>query len=256
MASESIQDQDYRLAAAVQQALLEVQLPECKCGHLYLKNRMSSRIGGDFYYFRDLGNEQSIFAVGDIAGHSYSSALLMTLVMGHLQANSQDYRRPARMADSVNKLLLQLGERMKMPITCSMIFGFVDLPSGILLYVNAGHPHPLIINRQNGRSAHLPPTTLLLGVLPGTMPESCHQFVKQDRLILFTDGLTEAPDRQGNYFTEARLHHLVEQEPAMMPETLGEKIFQAVESFAGRSEPQDDQTLVIIDFDNISTEFM
>lgn len=244
--------QDMQLAAAVQAALLNGDLPQCRCGRMVLKNRMSGEVGGDFYHFHQLCQDQVIFAIGDVEGHGMGAALLMTLILGQLRADRKDLRRPSQFVAGINDLLVRLGEQINTPITCSMIYGILDLPSGILLYVNAGHPHPIICNRDDAGVRHLPPTTMLLGVQPGVTDESCHQFRQRDRLVLFTDGIVDAANIERQPFTIERLRGTVKEYAPENPEKLADRVLADVQEYCRDDNPQDDQTLVIIDFDNVS----
>lgn len=248
------QPPDLRLAIEVQRALLTGEVPDCHCGRMVLKNRMSNQLGGDFYHFRELGRDQIAFAIGDVMGHSISSALLMGLIMGHLKADHPDQRRPSRVVGTINELLLQMGDKIDYPVTCSLIYGVVDLPSGLLLYVNAGHPHPIVNNRRSGRSRILPPTTMLLGVRSDVMSESCHQFLQSDRLVLFTDGLSEARNDEQDMLGAEVLLDLVRERPKLSPDELTDHVFDHVDKYRQDRPQDDDETIVVIDFDEVSQE--
>lgn len=246
---------DLKLAAAVQKALLTADLPECTCGKMALKYRMSSQVGGDFYHFRQLGPDQIAFAIGDVVGHGMGAALIMTTIMGLIHNNPQDSRRPSQLVAGINDMLVRLGDQINHPITCSIIYGVVDLPSGVLIYVNAGHPHPFINHRNRNQTNRLHPTTMLLGVQHGVQPESCYQFEQQDRLVLFTDGITEARNPQEQIFGDQQLEQLLSQMNWEEPDTLADGILERVKQFSDGFADQDDQTLVVIDFDRVSGGF-
>ena len=251
---EAANESEMALAAAVQQALLGGDIPECDCGKIHLRNRTSAGIGGDFYHFRELGQDQVLLAIGDVMGHGTGAALLMSLIKGNLQADQTHQRQPSRVVGAINELLLQLGERTNCPIICSLIYGVVDLPSGLLLYVNAGHPEPVICNRRTGKTRILRPTTMVLGVQAGDVSESCHQFRQDDRLVLFTDGLSEARDGQDELFTQPRLRQCIAEHADLAAEQLSDRLFEQIDRFTQKQSIEDDQTLVVIDFDNVSTE--
>ena len=242
---------DMQLAAAVQEALLSESVPACRCGKMVLQNRMCSDIGGDFYHFRQLGQDQIALAIGDVVGHGTAAALVMTLIMGILRADRPDQRRPSRIIELINNALLKLGDRLDHPITCTLIYGIVDLPSGLLLYINAGHPRPIIFNRRTGGSQELYGSAMMLGVQPGVSEECCHSFLSDDRLVLFTDGITECRDAQDNMFGPEQLGEHVVASGSVDPETLAGDILRRVDSYTNEKPRQDDQTLVVIDFDDI-----
>jgi sigma-B regulation protein RsbU (phosphoserine phosphatase) len=241
---------DLKLAAAVQDALLTADLPQCHCGRLVLRNRMSNHVGGDFYHVRPLGDDQLVFAIGDVAGHGIGAALVMALILGYLRQDTPHTRRPSALLAQINELLLALGRRTDSFITCSLFYGIVDLPTGIVIYVNAGHPHPLLCHRTDANLTFLPPTTMLLGVQQAPSAEACHQFRRHDRLILYTDGITEAASPQARQFGHQNLESLIRANPQLPPEQLADAIFAALDDHTRRNDPADDQTLAIIDFDH------
>ena len=186
--------------------------------------------------------------------HGGRQALLMALILGMLRADRADHRRPTRVVSAINEALLRVGEQAGMPITCSLLYGVVDLPSGVLLYVNAGHPNPMIYNRVARSVEFLPPTTMVLGVQKGVLPESCHQFRQGDRLIMYTDGITDTHDKDARPFGEEGLMAVLDRGGGGTAEELAELMFRAADDFGAQKAPEDDQTVVVIDFDRIATE--
>lgn len=255
LGSESAAQADRRLAAAVQQALMANELPECTCGRIVLNRRTVGPVGGDFSFFHELGQDQVAFAIGDVMGHGLGSGVLMTLILGMLHGNQGNQRRPCPMVHEINQMLLNLGRKIDFPVTCSMIYGVVDLPTGTLLYVNAGHPNPVVLSREQQTTYHLPTNALLLGIEDRPLIEGCHQFHSYDRLVLFTDGLTEAHNGDGVYFSEAKMRELISSSNGQSADALAEQLFEQVDRFCHQAKPQDDQTIVIIDFDEVSTQF-
>jgi len=243
---------DQKLAVVIQKALLDSHIPQCDCGRIVVKNRMCDAVGGDFYHFRKLNSDQVAFAIGDVLGHGTSAALIMAIIMGILRGDRQNQSRPSRILEGINDLLIELGGKIGMPTTCSLIYGVVDLPSGNLFYTNAGHPHPIVCNRVTGTIRHLGPTTMLLGVQGHVREESCHQFAPEDRIILFTDGLLESVNEDQEFFGQDRLDRVIQAGSAEPPEKQAEAIFAEIDRFSGYSEHQDDQTLVVIDFTPLS----
>lgn len=244
---EIMNSEDLQLAVAVQRAFMPADLPKCDCGKIAVRNRMCRGVGGDFCFFEELGHDQIAFAIGDAVGHGITAALVMSVIIGLMRSAGQNKRRPARMVAAVNDLLLSLGRQVNFPITCSMFYGVVDLPSGILLFVNAGHPQALISNPVWEQCAVLPTTTLLLGVEGEVRDESCHQFKGFDRLLLYTDGLSDARGAGDTLFGQRRLEELAVRHRQADVEVLMDAVFREVEAFRV-GEPEDDATLVAVDF--------
>ena len=246
---------DLRLAGAVQKALLTRDIPQCNCGKMVVENRMCEHIGGDFYHFQTLGQDQVAFALGDVVGHSTGAAMLMSLILGQLRTERPDSRRPTKVVQSINEFLIRLGEQVDSHLTCSFIYGVVDLPSGILLYVNAGHPYPIIYHRAKSSFELLQINTILLGIEDRPLEEACYQFKQHDRLVLFTDGITEAKNAEEKFFGERRLVNIISENGPQSPEKLAKQIFGELDIFSDSVDQEDDQTLVVIDFDNVADSF-
>lgn len=248
-----VDESELALAKAVQEALLAREVPKCRCGEVAVRNRMCEDVGGDFYHFRRLNEDQIALTFGDVLGHGVSAALIMTLIMGVLDAERAENHRPGHVVSQINDLLVRLGDQADTPIICSLIYAVVDLPSGILLFINAGHPTPIVHNRDSQRSKKLIATSMLLGVQPGVQPEFCHQFQKNDRLVLFTDGVSDARNEDGECFGLDRLGQAVKESAGESCEVLTERLFGKVDEFLQYAPANDDQTVLVIDFDNVLT---
>ena len=246
---ETTENTAMALARAIQQSMLKQSVPHCTCGTIHLENRMLEDVGGDFYYFQNHGPEQVAFAIGDVMGHGISAALVMTQIMGLIRADKPNRTRPGQITKTINQSLLDLGRHLDTPVTCSVLYGLVDLPSGVLLYVNAGHPRPIIHNHASGITSILGPTTALLGVHDHTPGESCHQFAQGDRMVLYTDGITEARNIDDELFGDERLKTVVHDHADKDAATLAAGLFDTCDAFTGNAPTQqDDMTLMIIDF--------
>lgn len=247
-------EKDLLLAGAVQEALLAESVPPDQGGNMVLENRMCREIGGDFYYFCDLGQQQVAFVIGDVVGHGTGAALVMTLILGILRANQPELRRPNHVVELINSTLVKLGQRLNQAVTCTLMYGIVDLPSGLLLYINAGHPEPIIYRRRQHATAKLAPTTMILGVQSGVRPESCFNFGKGDRLILFTDGITDCRNRDNALFGRDRLEQLVIDTASASPQSLANRVFDQIAEFTEGAPRDDDQTVVVVDFDAVAKD--
>ena len=93
---------------------------------------------------------------------------------------------------------------------------------------------------------------MLLGVRDDVLPESCHQFLQSDRLVLFTDGLSEARNEEHDMFGAQAIHDLIRKFPRLSPEELSKHVFDQIDQFRHGHPQDDDQTIVIIDFDNVA----
>ena len=247
-----MKDNDLKLAVEVQRALLDRQVPHCKCGRIVVRNMMCSDIGGDFYHFKQLNGDQVAFAIGDVMGHGMSAALIVSLLMGKLWSTENSPSRPQTVVNELNQMLVELGDHLDWPVTSTIFLGVIDLPSGIIMYVNAGHNKPIHLRRSENKTSVLTLTNMLLGVQRGIREEDCEQFGQGDRLVLYTDGITEAMNLDLVQFGDKRLVDIIQRTADKSPEDVADVIFDELDRFSAGRSIDDDMTLIIIDFDEVN----
>lgn len=248
-----MQDNDLKLAIEVQRALLARNVPHCKCGKLVVRNKMCSDIGGDFYQFKQINSDQVAIAIGDVMGHGMSAALIVSLLLGKLWHKADSPSRPQIVLSDLNDMLVELGDHLDYPVTCSMFMGVVDLPSGIVMFINAGHVKPIHLDRSGKRINYLGVSSMLLGVQKGVREEACEQFSSGDRLVLYTDGLTEVMNPELVQFGSGRLADIILKTADYDSEQVADMVFAELDRFSAGRAIDDDMTLIIIDF-NIEKE--
>ncbi len=247
-----MQDNDLKLAIEVQRALLDRHVPHCNCGRIVVRNQMCSDIGGDFYHFKQLNDDQVAFAIGDVMGHGMSAALVVSLLMGKLWTTDNSPTRPQTVVNELNDMLVELGDHLDWPVTSTIFLGVIDLPSGIIMFVNAGHNKPIHLSRSENDTNLLGLTNMLLGVQGGMREEACEQFGRGDRLVLYTDGITEAMNLDLVQFGPKRLEDIIRRTADNTPEQVADIIFDELDRFSAGRSIDDDMTLIIIDFDEVN----
>jgi serine phosphatase RsbU (regulator of sigma subunit) len=246
--SESESELDLALAAELQAALLPaLSPPPCPHYRAAALNRMCGSVGGDFYDFIRLNEDQVAWIVGDVVGHGVRASLLMAKIMGFLRTNPAECSRPKEMIAALNEMLLDLGDRTGSVMCCSMLYAVIDAPSGIAFFVNAGHPMPFLCNTERCAAVHLGPRNLLLGVQEFDPKEACHTFQPGERMVLYTDGIIDAADPDADRFGMRRLHEVVQASCPRTPAQCAEAVFQAVEDFRRSARQGDDETVLVID---------
>jgi sigma-B regulation protein RsbU (phosphoserine phosphatase) len=246
--SQSDAELDLALAAELQAALLpQLCPPACRNFRAAALNRMCGSVGGDFYDFMALNDDQTAWVIGDVVGHGVRASLLMARIMGFLRTNSGERSRPKQMVTALNEMLLDLGDRTGSVMCCSMIYAVMDAPSGLALFINAGHPMPLLCDRKRCATLHLGPRNILLGVQDFQPQEACHTFSPGERLVLYTDGVIDATNADGQRFEQRRLHEVIVGHTEADPERCARGVFQAVEDFRQASRQSDDETILIVD---------
>jgi serine phosphatase RsbU (regulator of sigma subunit) len=249
--TDSLYAIDYRvdlaLAAELQAALLPKACPiDCPHEVAAARNRMCGSVGGDFYDFMRVNDDQIALVVGDVVGHGIRAAMVMARLMGYLHSRPPALLRPTAMVVELNEMLIDLGRRAGEVLPCSMFYAVIDAPSGASFYVNTGHPRPFICQDDRCVSLHANPRNLLLGVEEFTPAEGCHTFVPGQRLVLYTDGILDATDGDERFGHE-RFHRVVSENANQPPDRCADAVFAAIDVFRNGQPQRDDETIVVID---------
>jgi sigma-B regulation protein RsbU (phosphoserine phosphatase) len=223
--------QELSIAASIQQRLMAVTIPEVPFAKLAGRNLSCKEIGGDF--FDAVNTDQGLTIVlADVSGKGVSAALLASTLQGMIYSQLTAGMPLTEIVTAVNRFFTDknIGEKYATVIIARV------RDDGDLEYVNCGHVQPLVVS--NGAVQRPPHGNLPVGLLPDARYESAHcQLKPGDRLVLVTDGVTEAENARGDFFEDSRL------ELAAKSGTL-EQIFTAISSFCGGTPLNDDCTVV------------
>ncbi len=182
------------------------------------------------------------FVLADIAGKGISAALLMANLQANLRSQyAIALEDPARLLQSVNRLFYESTEPSNY---ATLFFGIYHDDTRVLRYANCGHNPPLLL-RSNGAVQRLTGTATVLGLFDKWECELNEvQFVPDDVLVIYTDGITEAWNDHDEEFGEARLVQTLKQDGERRPPVLLHKIISAVQQFS-HGQQSDDLTLVV-----------
>ncbi|AMV70683.1 serine phosphatase, SpoIIE domain-containing [Desulfuromonas sp. DDH964] len=237
------------LASHVQKLLFPKSSPVCDWSCIGVKNRMAKGLGGDYFDFIALPDGCQALFIGDVTGHGLPAAVVMSLLYGYINRFAAEICSPLDVVRGVNGFLQSFAIRspeFDHHFSSTLFLGFIHPDTLAMEYVNAGHPAPLILR---GRNLHtLPPTAPPIGFFDA--PEihmETFQFAQEDRLLLYTDGVIEAPDQAEELFGLERLQDVLLQTRGDHMEFL-EQLFAALKEFTGRDTPRDDCTAIVIDF--------
>ena len=236
------------LAAELQAALLPRRCPaQCEHQMTAARNRMCGSVGGDFYDFIRINEDQVGIVIGDMVGHGVRASLLMANIMGWLRSEPANRSRPIQVVTELNRQLVDLGNRTGSIIPCSMFYMVIDQPTGNSFFINAGHPRPFLCDRNRCFTLALGAKNMLLGVEDFNPEEGCHLFEPGQRLVLYTDGITEALDAAGTSFGKNRLGHIINQSREKSPQDLADGVFTELDRFRNGARQTDDETVVVFD---------
>jgi serine phosphatase RsbU (regulator of sigma subunit) len=233
---------DMEIAREVQSRLFPQVMPPLETLE-YAGTCIQARVvGGDYYDFLDLGPGRLGIVIADISGKGIAAALLMA----NLQANLRSQYAVAledshRLLQSVNRLFYENTPEDRF---ATLFFAEYDDASRCLRYANCGHNPPLLL-RANGELQRLGATATVLGVFKDWKCAVEEVSLRPgDVLLIYTDGITEAPDLTGEEFGESRLLEILRSHPQVLVEALLSLILAAVQEFSGANQA-DDLTLLI-----------
>jgi serine phosphatase RsbU (regulator of sigma subunit) len=199
-------------------------------------------VGGDYYDFLSLGPGRLGIVLADISGKGIAAALLMANLQANLRSQyAVALEDPHRLLQSVNRLFY---ENTPEDRYATLFFADYDDASRRLRYSNCGHKPPLQL-RGNGEIERLGATGTVLGLFKNW--ECAVEEVSLrpgDVLLIYTDGITEAPNLAGEEFGESRLVEILRAHPQLPVQALLSLILAAVQEFSGASQA-DDLTLLI-----------
>jgi len=200
-------------------------------------------VGGDFYDYRDLEDGRLAVVVGDVMGKGLPAALLMSSVLGSVRVLLSAGLRGKELVAALNRYVCAdtSGGRL-----VTLFYGELDITTGDLTYVNAGHNPPLL-SRAEGGFERLEPTAMILGFAPDGAVETCQARIgPADRLLVFTDGLSEAFNRKNEEYGEPRLRDSLARSRMLPPPAAVDRLVADVRGFCGSAPQHDDMTLLLV----------
>jgi phosphoserine phosphatase RsbU/P len=234
---------DLEIAREIQSGLVAAGSYQRDDFRLFCQMRPANTVGGDYCDLIDLNPGKLAIVIGDVAGKGMPAALLMALLQGSLRTLLTAGHRGA---DLITKLNTYLCSTIPGNVFITLFYAEIDLGTGDLTYVNAGHNAPFVL-RRGAELERLPSTSLILGFLPDTpfLSETVNLGVS-DQLLLFTDGLPEGADTSGQEFGEERLGEFLLTHRALDQDQLLQQLVDAVIAHCGDNRPHDDITMISI----------
>jgi sigma-B regulation protein RsbU (phosphoserine phosphatase) len=219
---------------------------------LYAKMAPAKEVGGDFYDFFYLDEKETklVFVIADVSGKGVPAALFMVIAKTLIKQYMLHYGDPANALEQVNKVLNEDNPRSMFVTT---FIASVDLQTGMSIYANGGHNPPLIA------AAGKPYEFMQVkkGVPPGMIDMSKYktcflQLNAGDRLYLYTDGVNEAMNNEGEQWGNERFLEAANKYRELPPKAFDEAIRAEISAFANGTEQSDDITSVSILYKGIS----
>jgi len=230
----------FRQAAQIQQSLLLDEPPAFPGYEMAARSIAAEEVGGDFYDFFSFGEDLLGLAIGDASGHGLPAALLVRDVVTGLRMGLEKDLKMGYVFGKLNRVIHRSNLSSRF---VSVFYGELE-ETGNLVYVNAGHPPPLIFTGAGIREL------MIGGTVIGPLPEARFKrgiayLEAGDVLVLTTDGILERRASTGEFFGQAGLEAAVRDRDSPAVEIL-ERVFAAASAFGDDGPWEDDATIVVV----------
>jgi len=235
-------------ANRIQAALLPSAHPDVGGAAVASHYRAATEIGGDYFDFLPLENGNLGLAFGDVAGHGLTSGIVMAMTKAALLVQVKHDASPVRVLEVLNEIVMKTApKRMLM----TFFYGVLDTEKATLRFASAGHLDPYVFRAREKKLELLSSWGFPLGVKRREpFHEAVVQFEPGDRLVLYSDGLIEALNDEGEPFGFERFEGVILSRGEKGADALKQALLESVKSFTRNRPPEDDQTLVVVSFED------
>ncbi len=262
--------EELRIARRIQTSFLPDSCPSLPGWDICADWHSARSVSGDFYDFITLDGDHLGLVVADVSDKGVPAALFMSICKTLMRVSASEIRRPAKALKRVNSLMLA---QTHSDMFVTVFYGILNWRTGHLVYANAGHNPPLLFRHRSGSAARVieePPSAASAHTLPASTPSEAaiislkakgmvlgvmERLVLEeqetdvfpgDTLILYTDGVTEPINENGEEFGEEGLIRVVAAHRGESSQSLLEGMYAAVTRFVGEQPQFDDYTLIAI----------
>ena len=236
-------ERELELARQVQQSMLPRTFPSVPGLAFAAANIPARHVGGDFYDVIRLDDERVGLVIADVSDKGMPAALYMALARSLILAEARQYTSPAAVLTNVNQLLLELGEQ---DMFVTVFYGVVDCDTERLTYARAGHDRPFLV--RDGTVTTLGGRGMALGLFDNTLFNVSEEELTLrpgDRLVLYSDGLSDVVNPDGQMLLTERLRAMVLRHAPQSPVAFCRALFDDLAAYQGSAPQFDDMAVVV-----------
>ncbi|MCG6189047.1 SpoIIE family protein phosphatase [Maribellus maritimus] len=245
-AKEKIES-ELRIAKEIQMGMIPrifPPFPNLKEIDLFASLESAKEVGGDLYDFFLLDEEHLCFAIGDVSGKGIPASLFMAVTRTLLRSVADNKKSTAEIVGSINKTL-SFNNESNMFVT--FFLGILEITTGRLRFCNAGHNPPILIKNKTEANFFNITKGIPVGLFEDfNYSEEVVQIEAGDQLFLYTDGLTEAEDKNNKLFEDNHLLDIIRQYAESVPKEIIEKVTKEVSLHVNGHIQSDDLTMMSI----------
>jgi len=201
----------------------------------------AKEVGGDFYDFFMIDEEHFAIVVGDVSGKGVPAALFMVIAKTLIKNVTMQGKSPAEIFEIVNNQLCE-GNDAGLFVTCWL--GILTLKTGELVFANAGHAAPVIKKGDKAEYLSTKPNLMLAGMEGMTYQNHTITLSRGERLFVYTDGITEATNKDKELYGEERLLNALQNVKSLSAKEILKEVRRDIDSFVGDSPQFDDITML------------
>ncbi|MDR0871078.1 MAG: SpoIIE family protein phosphatase [Planctomycetaceae bacterium] len=243
--TEKLMEREMTIANSVQRGLLPFASPHVPNYEFYDFYRPAKYLGGDYYDYVPLPDGRLVFALGDVSGKGVAASLLMAKLSAEVRSGLIIEKNFKGTVERVNRLFCEPRWDNRF---ITFFFGVLNPKTNEILLHNAGHIPPILVS-PDGTVEMLGELNigLPLGIMDDSeYPETTFTIKNKQKLVIISDGITDAMNNQGKYFTSAGVLNFLKESKTESVTEFGKNLISAVHSFAGREPQSDDQSLIVL----------
>jgi sigma-B regulation protein RsbU (phosphoserine phosphatase) len=235
-------ESEMSIASDIQMKLLPKSSLEEKNFSFFGFTNPCGEVGGDYFDYIKISEDKFLFVIADVTGKGVPAAIIMSNIQAAIQALAPIEPNLKKLVDSVNKIVYKNTSK-DMFITA--FFCLYDQSKQTFEYINAGHFYPLLLGNDD-KVSELKVGGVILGFLPSPLEYNSETLKLDNMLVMYTDGLNEATDPDGNELGMEGAKEIIKQTKKLSPKEATQHIITKVTEFSGSNTLSDDISIVVI----------